>query len=136
MLQESASFDAVAFIAEYEGHSASHIDVFYSSENLLLALLTRSSLSQVQRWAPTADRRLNVQILIGFGSGNVDIQWNGPQAEAEAAVQASGLLNIPGLLVGFLAVTKSRIVEEAFKCMPWLPADRLEGMCKAVDQDS
>lgn len=54
-------------------------------------------LLQVQKWAPTADRKLNLQILIGFGSANVGIQWNGPQSEAEAALQSSGILSVPGI---------------------------------------
>ena len=52
---------------------------------------------QVQKWAPTADNKLNLQILIGFGSANVGIQWNGPQAEAEAALQSSGILSVPSI---------------------------------------
>ena len=54
---------------------------------------------QVQKWAPTADKKANVQVLIGFGAAYVDIQWNGPQSEAEAAIQSSGILSVPELKV-------------------------------------
>ena len=67
---------------------------------------------QVQKWAPTADKRVNVQMLIGFGAAYVDVQFNGPQTDAEAAVQASGLLNVPGITVntqvlGFVCFLRS-----------------------------
>ena len=71
-------------------------------------------LLQVQKWAPTADRKLNLQILIGFGSANVGIQWNGPQSEAEAALQSSGILSVPGIqawLAGHLTSAISQCTE-------------------------
>lgn len=54
---------------------------------------------QVQKWAPTADRRLGVQVLIGFGGANVNIQYEGVQADCQAAIAASGLLDVPGITV-------------------------------------
>jgi hypothetical protein len=61
--------------------------------------LNLNGVMQVQRWAPTADRRLGVQILIGFGSASVNIQYEGVQTDAQAAIQASGLLDISGIQV-------------------------------------
>lgn len=63
----------------------------------------------MQKWVPTADRRLNAQILIGFGSTNLAMQWEGPQAEAEQTLQTSGLLGISGLLVTRLYTGKTVI---------------------------
>lgn len=122
---------------------------------------TESLTLQVQRWAPTADRKLNVQFLIGFGSGNVGIQWEGPQAEAEAAIQASGLLNIPGLQVcsNTLFICSTLIETEAretfglaelhssgmwpLSCIFWLEwrarhasASLIQPCCQALEQRS
>lgn len=38
-------------------------------------------------------------MLIGFGAAYVDVQFNGPLTDAEAAVQKSGLRNVPGITV-------------------------------------
>lgn len=54
---------------------------------------------QVQRWAPAADRRLEVQLLVGFKQVNVNVQWRGPKSEAAGVIRESGLMNIPNIQV-------------------------------------
>ena len=54
---------------------------------------------QVQRWAPYADRRMSVQILLGFGGVSLNAQYLGNRSDAEAELGKSGVLQIPGTWV-------------------------------------
>ena len=49
---------------------------------------------QVQKWVPFADRRLSLQILIGYNNVAINAQWQGSQADALAELQQSGILGI------------------------------------------
>lgn len=54
---------------------------------------------QAQRWVPYADRRVNAQLLIGFGGVSINVQYQGSQADTQAEIGKTGILDIPGLTV-------------------------------------
>ena len=54
---------------------------------------------QAQRYFPTADKRMNIDLLFGFGGIGLSIQWFGDMTSANQELQNSGMLSIPGYTV-------------------------------------
>lgn len=78
----------------------------------------------MQKWAPSADPRLGVQVYLGSGSTQISMQWLGSQSDAETQLNNSGLPGVPGLSVS-LHFRLSR------QCSPLSPHDKQVEPCVA-----